>query len=56
MMVICSVSALFRTALGVVLFALVVGLALAGPSTPASTPGSGPAVSTATAAAEPVTH
>ncbi|MGW3963394.1 hypothetical protein ACWED2_26490 [Amycolatopsis sp. NPDC005003] len=54
MMVVCSVSALVRTALFVVVLALVAGLALAGPATPESTPGSGPAVSTATA--EPVTH
>ncbi|WP_160169744.1 hypothetical protein [Amycolatopsis rifamycinica] len=58
MMVVCSVSALFRAALGIVLLALFAGLALAGPATPATTPGSGPAVSTATATAtaEPVTH
>jgi len=56
MMVVCSVSALLRTALGIVALALVAGLALAGPDAPAGTPGSGPAVSTSTAAAEPVTH
>ncbi len=57
MMVVCSVSALFRTALGIVLLALVAGLALAGPTTPASTPGPGPAAPAATAtAAEPVAH
>jgi hypothetical protein len=54
MMVVCSAAALVRTALFIVTLALVAGLALAGPATPASTPGSGPAVSTATA--EPVTH
>jgi hypothetical protein len=54
MMVVCSVSALVRTGLGIVALALVAGLALAGPTAPESTPGSGPAVSTATA--EPVTH
>ncbi|WP_410637110.1 hypothetical protein [Amycolatopsis sp. lyj-346] len=52
MMVVCSVSALVRTALCVVLLALVAGLALAGPDTPANTPG--PAGPTATA--EPGTH
>ena len=56
MMVVCSLSALVRTALGIVALALVAGLALGGPTAPESTPGSGsgPAVSTATA--EPVTH
>ncbi|MEV4057365.1 hypothetical protein AB0J55_39680 [Amycolatopsis sp. NPDC049688] len=54
MMVVCSVSALFRTALFIVALALVAGLALAGPSESATTPGTGagPAVSTS----EPVTH
>ncbi|WP_410593219.1 hypothetical protein [Amycolatopsis sp. lyj-23] len=56
MMVVCSVSALIRTALFIVALALVAGLALAGPAAPATTPGSGAAVPTATAAAEPVTH
>ncbi|MGW4060191.1 hypothetical protein ACWEGE_18025 [Amycolatopsis sp. NPDC004747] len=55
MMVVCSVSALVRTALFVVVLALVAGLALAGPAEPASTPGSGPVV-VPTATAEPVTH
>ncbi|MEV6445966.1 hypothetical protein [Amycolatopsis sp. NPDC051716] len=54
MVVVCSVSALVRTALVIVLLALVAGLALAGPAAPASTPGFGPAGSPATA--EPVTH
>jgi hypothetical protein len=52
MMVVCSVSALIRTALFIVTLALVAGLALAGPAAPASTPGSGPVVATT----EPVTH
>ncbi|MDQ7808023.1 hypothetical protein Q5425_30165 [Amycolatopsis sp. A133] len=52
MMVVCSLSALLRTALFIVTLALVAGLTLAGPAAPASTPGSGPAVSTT----EPVTH
>ncbi|MFF1608110.1 hypothetical protein ACFVYA_10040 [Amycolatopsis sp. NPDC058278] len=52
MVVVCSVSALVRTTLFVVMLALVAGLALAAPS---STPGSGPAGSPATTA-EPVTH
>ena len=54
MMVVCSVSALLRTALFIVTLALVAGLALAGPATPSTTPGSGTVVSTATA--EPVTQ
>jgi hypothetical protein len=54
MVVVCSVSALVRTTLFIVMLALVAGLALAGPAAPASTPGSGPAGSPATA--EPVTH
>jgi hypothetical protein len=54
MMVVCSFAALVRTALFLVMVALVAGLALGGPSTPASTPGQsqGPAVSTS----EPVDH
>jgi hypothetical protein len=52
MMVVCSVSALVRTALFIVALALVAGLALAGPAAPASTPGSGRTVSTT----EPVEH
>ncbi|MEV6647208.1 hypothetical protein [Amycolatopsis sp. NPDC051371] len=52
MMVVCSFSALVRAALFLVAVALVAGLSLAGPSTPASTPGQGPAVSTS----EPVEH
>jgi hypothetical protein len=51
MMVVCSLSALIRTALFIVTLALVAGLALAGPTAPA-TPGSDRAVSTT----EPVTH
>lgn len=54
MMVVCSFSALVRTALFLVAVALVAGLALAGPGTPTSTPGQDPAVSTATR--EPVEH
>lgn len=46
MMVVCSVSALVRAALFLVALALVAGLALAGPSAPASAPGSGQAAST----------
>jgi hypothetical protein len=46
MMVVCSVSALVRTALFLVVLALVAGLALTGPAEPATTPGSGPAVTT----------
>ncbi|WP_158263096.1 hypothetical protein [Amycolatopsis sp. CA-128772] len=46
MMVVCSVSALVRTALFIVGLALVAGLALAGPSESATTPGSGRAAST----------
>ncbi|WP_410564000.1 hypothetical protein [Amycolatopsis sp. cmx-4-61] len=58
MMVVCSVSALIRTALFIVMLALVAGLALAGPAAPATTPGSGAAVpaATASASAEPVAH
>jgi hypothetical protein len=52
MMVVCSVSALIRTALFIVTLALIAGLSLAGPAAPASTPGSGPAVATT----EAVTH
>ncbi|SFW60154.1 hypothetical protein [Amycolatopsis australiensis] len=52
MMVVCSVSALFRTALFLVTLALVAGLALATPAAPTSTPGHAPAVSTT----EPVDH
>ncbi|MEU0792201.1 hypothetical protein ABZ342_19215 [Amycolatopsis sp. NPDC005961] len=53
MMVVCSFSALLRTALFIVAVALVAGVSLAGPAAPASTPGqSGPAVSTS----EPVEH
>lgn len=54
MVVVCSVSALVRAALFVVMLALVAGLALAGPSARATTPASDPAAATATA--EPVTH
>ncbi|WP_158226738.1 hypothetical protein [Amycolatopsis vastitatis] len=46
MMVVCSVSALVRTALFLVALAVVAALALAGPAAPASTPGSGQATST----------
>ena len=52
MMVVCSFSALVRTALFLVTLALVAGLALAGPTAPTSRPGPGPAVSTS----EPVEH
>jgi hypothetical protein len=52
MMVVCSVSALVRTALFLVALALVAGLALAGPAAPASAPGSGRTTSTT----EPVEH
>ena len=52
MMVVCSVSALVRTVLFIIALALVAGLALANPATPATSPGSGPAV-TATAHAVP---
>ncbi|GLY35646.1 hypothetical protein Amsp01_016700 [Amycolatopsis sp. NBRC 101858] len=54
MMVVCSFSALVRTALFLVVVALVAGVSLAGPSTPPSTPGQGPAVSMSTR--EPVEH
>ncbi|MEV6831471.1 hypothetical protein [Amycolatopsis sp. NPDC051102] len=53
MMVVCSVSALVRTALFIVALALVTGLALAGPSESATTPGAGPA---AASTSESVTH
>jgi len=56
MVVVCSVSALVRTALFVVMLALVAGLALAGPSAPAAKPGSGAGSDRAVSATEPVTH
>ncbi|MEV7093469.1 hypothetical protein AB0M80_11585 [Amycolatopsis sp. NPDC051045] len=55
MMVVCSLSALIRTALFIVMLALVAGLALAGPTAPA-TPGSGSGSDQAVSTTEPVTH
>lgn len=52
MMVVCSFSALLRTALFLVAVALVAGLSLAGPSAHTGTPSQGPAVATS----EPVEH
>lgn len=52
MMVVCSFSALVRTALFLVAVALVAGLSLAGPSAHTGTPSQGPAVATS----EPVEH